>query len=42
MNIALIAHDAKKGAYDAILYRLLRRTQPPHTVRHWHDGQNCL
>ena len=32
----------RKGAYDAILYRLLRRTQPPHTVRHWHDGQNCL
>ena len=40
MNIAINAHDAKKEL-DAILYRLLRRTQPPHTVRHWHDGQNC-
>ena len=42
MNIALIAHDAKKGTDGPVLHRLLRHPQPPQSVCNRHHRQAGL
>ena len=40
MNIALIAHDAKKGTDGAVLHCLLRTIKPSFPLRNRNNGKN--